>query len=331
MLTLLYREESQTVRSEDASQLARLLADEQRIFWLDMEAPTEAEFALLESAFHFHPLALDDAAHPKQMPKVNEYDGYSFLIADEVTVDWNQLHAEAEGKSDNAHVLEDHPFCAFLSEHYLVTVHPQSIQAIHALRDVCQQNRRLFDKGTDFLLYTLLDILVDDYFPLLDELEDQMDELEDQVIMRPKQDVLEQIFAMKRELGRLRKRFGPLRHAMQTLLTRKFPGIQEETLPYFREVDDHLFRIYDALDSYRDLSSNLLDAYLSQVNNEMNRVMRNLTAVSVIFLPLTFLTGFFGMNFDKQPWSHTNPLHWLIGMLVIASLTLVVLWRRHWL
>ena len=135
---------------------------------------------------------------------------------------------------------------------------------------------------------------------------------------------------MKRDLTGLRKYAGPLREVVQTLTTRDFPGIRSETLPYFRDVADHLFRIYETLDSYRDLMSNMLDAYLSQVSNEMNRVMQKLSVVATVFLPITFITGVFGMNFEKQPWLKTDFWFWMFLMAVIGGFTYWWFRRRHW-
>jgi magnesium transporter len=155
-----------------------------------------------------------------------------------------------------------------------------------------------------------------------------MDDLQDRVMGRPEQGILESIFRMKRNLTRLRRFAGPLREVCQTLITRDFTNIQPRTLPYLRDVADHLFRIYETLDSYRDLMSNMLDAYLSQVANEMNRIMQKLAVVGTVFLPITFLTGVFGMNFANQPWLKTNFWFW---MFVMGALAVAIYWwfRRH--
>jgi magnesium transporter len=214
----------------------------------------------------------------------------------------------------------------FLGENFLVTVHVKPVDAVHRLRDRCERSRRLFERGADYLLYTLLDELVDGYFPLLTTLDDSMDDLQDRVVGRPEQGTLETIFQMKRTLTRLRRFAGPLREVCQTLITRDFTNIQPRTIPYLRDVADHLFRIYETLDSYRDLMSNMLDAYLSQVANEMNRVMQRLAVVGTVFLPITFLTGLFGMNFVEAPWAKTNFWFWLAAMGLLA--VLIYVWFR---
>jgi len=170
---------------------------------------------------------------------------------------------------------------------------------------------------------------VDGYFPLLDLLDDTVDDLEDQIIGKPQQNpnTLNTIFRLKRALTRLRRLAAPLREVVQALTTRDFPNVQDSSLPYFRDVADHLFRIYERLDGYRDLMSNMLDAYLSQVSNEMNRVMQRLAVVATVFLPITFITGVFGMNFQNQPWLNTSVWFWIFVMCCIAIFT--YWWFRH--
>ncbi len=299
-------------------------------FWLDMESPTEDEFALLSSHFHFHPLSIEDAGSQYERPKANEYDTHSYLSVDSVTLDLSALDNPAKDSSD-IHIFQVDQISLFFTSGFIVTVHYAETKALSSLIDVCQQNKKVLLKGTDYLLYTLLDSIVDGYFPMLDEIEDRMDSLEDEIIQRTEPEILNRIFPLKRELSRLRKHISPLREVMQTILTREFPGISEGVVPYLRDVDDHLFRIYEYLDTFRDQASNLLDAYLSQTNNEMNRVMRKLSAVSIIFLPLTFLTGFFGMNFEKMPWSHHNPMLWLGIMCLFAGGVAVYFAKKRWL
>lgn len=329
MITIIHQEGAAIHQSQDASRLPALLHDGTHPFWLDMEAPTEEEFALLRDVFDFHPLSVEDAMNPRQRPKVDEYPGYAYFAADAVILNLDALDKHVA--DDERKILTANQISLFLGTHYLVSIHIAPIPMITDLRHLCKQNHRIFERGVDYLLYTLFDVLVDSYFPLLDELNEHMDALEDKIVVRPTPDTLETIFVLKRVTVRLRKYVGPLRDVLQTLLTRAFPGIQEQTLPYLRDVDDHLFRIYEALDLHRDLASNMLDAYLSQVSNEMNRTMQKLSAVSILFLPLTFMTGFFGMNFEKMPWAGTNPVMWLAVMGGVAGGMMWWFNKRRWM
>ena len=332
MLTIVHDEGGKTVHHKDPAVIPALMANGARPFWVDLEAPTAEEFALLETVFHFHPLAIEDAMRPYQRPKVDEYEGYFFLVADEVTIDLETIHspASAADKQQAGDDVSSRQLSVFLGANYLVTIHVETVQAARSLRDRCDRNHRVLERGADFILYTLLDMLVDEYFPLVEKFDDSMDELEDRVVQRPDPAILETIFRLKGDLTRLRRLVGPLREVLQTLTTRNFSNIQESTLPYLRDVADHLFRVYETLDGYRDLTSNMLDAYLSQVSNQMNRVMQKLSIVATIFLPITFVTGVFGMNFADQPWLHTNFWAWMAVMAAVAGLTIWWFRRHRW-
>jgi len=331
MLTIVSDEAGKTKHFHDAGAIPALLEDASRPFWIDLEAPGEDEFAILDKVFHFHPLAVEDAMRPYQRPKVDEYDGYFFLVTDEVHLDLDVLGAAGKSGGDRpASSVQSRQLSVFLGANFLVTVHVEPVEAVASLRDQCRRNHRVLEHGADFILYTLLDMLVDGYFPLLEKLDESMDDLEDRVVQRPDPTILETIFRLKGDLTRLRRLVGPLREVMQTLTSRSYPNIQEKTLPYLRDVADHLFRIYETLDGYRDLTSNMLDAYLSQVNNQMSRVMQKLSAVATVFLPITFVTGVFGMNFADQPWFHTNVWIWAAFMAGVAGWTYWWFRRHQW-
>lgn len=330
MLTIIRQEGGNIISTRDATSLPALINDQAQLFWLDLESPTPDELNLLSEVFHFHPIAVEDASRPHQRPKVDEYEGYFFLTADEVTLNLNAPEADSASKEPKVEDVQSRQMSMFLGVNYLVTIHIAPVATVRNLRDRCDHNRRLFGQGGDYLLYALLDVLVDGYFPILDTFDESMDDLEDRVVGRPEPGMLETIFRMKHALTRLRRFVGPLREVLQTLTSRDFPNIQTRTIPYLRDVADHLFRIYEMLDGYRDLMSNMLDAYLSQVANEMNRVMQRLAVVGTVFLPLTFITGVFGMNFVNQPWMKTSFWFWIFFMVCIAVLTLWWFHRRHW-
>lgn len=330
MLTIVREGGANIVHGQDPAALPALLANKTGLFWLDLESPTADEFHLLHEVFNFHPLAVEDAMHPHQRPKVDEFEGYFFLVADEVTLQLNAAGDVSASKDDESDDVQSRQLSAFLGPNYLVTIHIEPVKAVASLRERCDHDHRPLEKSADYLLYMLLDGLVDGYFPLLDLLDDLMDNLEDRIVGKPEPGILETIFRLKHDLARLRRFAAPLREVLQTLTTRDFPNIQQGTLPYFRDVADHLFRIYETLDSYRDLMSNMLDAHLSQVSNQMNRVMQRLAVVATIFLPITFITGVFGMNFKVQPWVDTNVWFWLFVMACMVAVIYGWLRHRHW-
>ncbi|MEK6660249.1 MAG: magnesium transporter CorA family protein, partial [candidate division NC10 bacterium] len=184
------------------------------------------------------------------------------------------------------------------------------------------------DGGPSFILYRISDLLVDSYFPALDALEDETDALEDDVVQRPTQGRLHQIFALKQVLVHLRKLVSPQREVYNALSRRDYPYIDPKSAVYFRDLHDHLMRANEIVESYRDLVGNMLDVYLATISNRLNEVMKRLTLLATIFMPLTFITGFFGMNFAAMPFTWNWLLWTTIAAMVITPLTMLVWFVR---
>ncbi len=322
MITLTWCDGETKHKSNDPAELKEVLAKPDVFLWLDVEGLDEPALAELLQPFGFHPLAIEDAATQHQRPKVDEFDGYFFLVVHDV------VYSEAESDVSRA---TDIQVGVFVRDNAVVTVHQSPSTGIAALSQRCSTRNYVLVRGADFFLYNLLDTLVDGYFPILEMLDDRIDELEDRIVKAPRQELLDEIFTVKRELIHLRKLAGPTREVLTMLTTRDFPAIREQTMPYFRDVSDHLIRIYEILDSYRDLMSGALDAYLSNISNQLNLVMQRLTIITVIFLPLTFITGIFGMNMTVQPW--TGPWdHSQVFWTVMVAMTLIgvaLFWWFH--
>jgi magnesium transporter len=315
VITLRWVEGEVTNRADDSSRLAELIKRPGAFVWMDVSDLDEPALHSLLEPLGFHPLAIEDASRPHQRPKIDEFDDYFFLVTHEVGYDPDE-------KDDQR--VQDHQIGVFIRSNLVVTVHSNSSHGLDALRGRCDSRNKVLHNGADFFLYNLLDVLVDGYFPILESLDDQIDDLEDRIVKAPRQDLLDEIFILKRSLIHLRKLAGPTREVLTMLTTRDFPAIRSEMMPYFRDVSDHLIRIYEILDSYRDLMSGALDAYLSNISNQLNLVMQRLTIVTVIFLPLTFVTGVFGMNFTVQPWEGKwdhGQVFWtvMVGMTLLGS------------
>jgi magnesium transporter len=290
-------------------------------FWLDLRMKGEdtPEFALLRDAFQFHPLALEDAAQFGQRSKLDSYDDFAFLVV------------FGPGHSD--HLVEVHCFCV---QNYLVTVHRRASPSIDEVRRRMQISSAPLASQV-MVLYRVVDMLVDGYFPVLAELDDQIDDLEDEILQAPTDEQLGRLFDMKRSLIVLRKVVTPERDLFATLVSSSevIPGMTPDYERYFRDVYDHLIRVSDLVDSYRDLLSGALDTHLSTVSNRLNVVMKQLTIIATIFLPLSFLTGFFGQNFGWMIARITSlPAFWVIGIgaqVVVATALLIMFRRRGWL
>jgi magnesium transporter len=308
-----------TEHEADPANIKRLIDSSAR-FWLDLGGLDKTTSqTILRDTFGFHPLAVEDAEHFGQRPKLDSYDNFVLLVVYGVT---------AEGR-----VLEVH---CFYTENYLVTVHHDPCPDLTVL---AQRITRHPGPGPDhvMLLYRVVDTLVDGYFPVLAMLDDKIDELEDEILQRPTEEQLGQLFDMKRSLIALRKVVTPQRDMFASLLSEPggIPGMTSDAERYFRDLYDHLIRISDLVDSYRDLLSGALDTHLSTVSNRLNVVMKQLTIIATIFLPLSFITGFFGQNFGwmvERIGSFPVFVVAGIGLQVLTAVALVVMFRRRgWL
>jgi magnesium transporter len=290
-------------------------------FWLDLTAPSAEDLAQLHELFGFHPLALEDTEHFDQRPKLDDYGDHVFLVF---------YGAWRHEPTDPEPLREVH---LFISGHYLVTVHRDPLPVLDQQRE--QLGGRALH-SEQFLLYRVLDALVDSFFPLLSDMDDEIDELEAAVLEDPEERQLERLFALKRELVAMRKVVTPQRDLFVRSVDQiaQLPGFELDERDYFRDVYDHLIRISDLIDSYRDLLSGATDLYLSTISNRQNDVMKQLTVIATIFLPLSFITGFFGMNFGymvnhiASAWTF-----WLLGIGSMAATVLVLLVffrRRRW-
>ncbi|HEV7640038.1 MAG TPA: magnesium/cobalt transporter CorA [Gaiellaceae bacterium] len=263
-------------------------------FWIDVDQPVEEDFAVLREVFKFHPLAVEDAEHFDQRAKIEEYDDFVFLVV-------------YGANPDDDRLVEVH---CFYSERFLVTVHRDEAPAFTDVRRrYVQRNRAVDHPGK--LLYEIIDALVDSFFPILSDFDDRIDELENQTFLNANDEQLQEIFRMKRLLVGMRKAVSPQRDMFASLAggVSQLPGMSPEDERYFRDIYDHLIRISDLIDTYRDLLTSSMDVYLSTVSNRLNSVMKQLTVMATVFLPLTFITGFFGQNFGwmvghiGSPWA----------------------------
>lgn len=288
-------------------------------FWLDIFEPGEEDLALLRETFGFHALAVEDSEQFGQRPKVEGYDDFVFLVV----YGW---------APDEDGLVEVH---CFSTERYLVTVHRDPSPTLDSLREKLEREPTRFPEGP-LLLHGVIDRLVDDFLPVLEELGDDLDAIEERVFAEPKHEQLEDIFRMKRRLARLRRVLAPERELLARVTggANELPGMTVEAERHFRDVYDQLVRLAEEIDGDRELANSAIDAYLSTASNRLNVTTKQLTVIATIFLPLSFLTGFFGQNFD---WMVGEVSSWQafvlfgIGLEVLLVIGLVVLFRvRGW-
>jgi magnesium transporter len=309
--------------SDDTSDeaIAELLRSPE-VFWLDIHEMEPADITLLRDVFGFHPLAIEDVEDFGQRAKVEEYDGFTYLVA------FGAAPPEDEDRLVEVHI--------FYSEHYLVTVHRDAAPAIDETGRRCDARPELLENAPS-LLYHVLDSLVDGLFPVMDDIDARIGGIETRLEGDPDEHITAEIFGMRRELVTIRRAVAPQRDQMARIASGsvELPGLTEETRRYFRDVEDHLIRISGIIDGYRDLLAGATDVYLSQVNNRLNLVMKQLTAVAGIFLPLTFVTGFFGQNFGWMV-DHVGGPGWffvlgIVLQVVVAGALIMGFKRAGWL
>lgn len=275
--------------------------------------------------FHIHPLALEDVINVHQRAKLEHYPGHQFLVFHQV---------------DAAERVQSEQITLFLGSNFVLTFQEYAGDCFDPMRVRMRQNVGLIrQSGPDYLAYTLLDAIVDHYFPLLENYGERLDDLETLIIKAPESTTMAQIHDIKRELLMLRRKIWPLRDALNTLVRDPVPQVADSTRIYLRDCYDHIMRIIDLLETYRELSSDLLEFQLSSISYKINEVMRVLTVIATIFIPLTFIVGLYGMNFDPNvsPWNMPE-LKWYYGYpLCLGLMALVTLgllgffYRKGWL
>ena len=287
--------------------------------WVDLAAPTDAEFALLNDVFHFHPLSIEDARSALQFPKVEQYPSYLYLV----------LHGiDSEASSTRGFSTRDIDF--FLGRNFLVTVHDGSSRSIERLRQACSQYEHLLSDGPVSLVHRIVDSMVDNYRPVAEALEERIDTLEERALAGRSQ-LVGHVMKVKRELAQMRRVLIPQRDAIGRLARREFPMISDEMAFRFRDVYDHVVRLTEETILFQDRMTGVLEVNLASVSNRLNQIMKVLTVMSTIFLPLTVLTGMWGMNIDLPhlPGGAGAQFWWISGIMAVVSVSMLVLFRLN--
>src|SRR5690242_87334 len=324
MEILVYRRgEHKVAEGFTVEQLPELLQDKSAVIWVDMEEPTAADEEVLLNVFNFHPLTVEDCRENRHYPKVEEFPGYIYFIVHSV---------RADTSPDRFNTIE---LDGFLGSNYVITYHHDMFRSINNVKQLLRTSPIACQRGPAFLLHQILDQVVDYYSPVLDDFDERIDQLEDDIftLKRPNNAILEEIMNLKRSVLRLRRISTKQMDIMLRMSRGEFHLIPEDTRPFYRDVYDHIVRVTDLAENYRDLIGGSLEAYLSVVSNRLNEIMKVLTIFSAIMLPLTFIAGVYGMNFDNMPELHSRYGYFgaLVVMFVIAIVMLIFFWRRGWI
>jgi magnesium transporter len=318
-------------RQADAVDPAWLAPDASEVVWVNIDQPVEDDRPLLQGVFHLHELAVEDALSAQHHPKIESYDGFLYLILHDVGLHGAQPHGlHPAGRPRGA----DNDIDFFLGRNFLVTVHTAPSAPIEAEQTVCAKHHSILGEGPVSLMHRIIDAMVDQYPPLVDRLEECLDELERMVFDNPNAHPLKGILALKSDVASLRRVAVPERDAVGRLARREFAEIPEQMAYRFRDVYDHLVRLTEEAMFFQDRVTGLLDAYLSTQSNRMNQVMKVLTLIATIFMPLTVLTGMYGMNVSLPhlPGGDAVQFWWIVAMMVGVSGLMVWLFRRmRWL
>lgn len=292
--------------------------------WVDIDSTVRSQHALLEKVFGFHPLAIEDTLNPASRVKLEEYPGYLYIIIRAV-----QFAAD----TDDPYDLETKDLHCFLGPNYLVTVHAGPVPSVDLIHDTLRRSPDLLSRGVERTLHAILDSTIDAYFPLLDQVDDFIDGLEERVFVNFDELALRDVFKVKRLVLSLRRYLQPTREVLNVLTNRPSTLITPDVQIYFRDVYDHVLRINDELDTYRDLLSSTMDSYLTQVSNRLGVTTKGLSVVATMSLPFVVVSGMWGMNFSRIPLSNWPHGFWvlLLAQLALGGLLIVVLRRQKWL
>jgi magnesium transporter len=296
--------------------------DSSDVVWVDLEEPTAEELKLLEDPFRFHPLAIEDCVTPEHQPKIDDFGPYLFMIFR--GIDFNEPVED----------LRTIKLAAFLGPTYLVTYHRRALRSVKTVHTkYAHADAGVAFRSIDYLLYEILDHLVEFYFPVLDRIEDDMDAIEAELLGRCGPDTLERILSLKRRVAGVKRTVTPHREVFSRIARGEFEEIGPGVAVFYRDLYDSTARLSEVADAYRDLLSGLFEAYLSVVSNRLNEVMKVLTIFATIWMPLTFIVGVYGMNFKHFPelqWKYGYLGVWIV-MLAIAGGLLWFFRRRRWI
>jgi magnesium transporter len=301
--------------------LTGLLKNRNTKVWVNIENPNEKEYQVLSDVFKFHPLEMEDCRKRLELPKIDEFDDHIFIVFHRLSYDFQK------------HILKMKELDMFLGRNYLVTFPNEPSEMIRDLMKRCVKEPSLLAKGTDFMLHSIMNRAVDDYFPILDHWDEHMEKLESDVVEGNIKKTMKEMLKIKRDIRNFRKSMGPQRDVLNKLSHRDLPFISDKANIYFRDAYDHVFRAYSIVEDQRDTVTTIFEAYLSMVSNKLNEIMKTLTIIATIFIPLTFIVGIYGMNFKNMP-ELSWPLGYYTVWAVLISISIVMLAyfrRKGWI
>jgi magnesium transporter len=303
-------------------EVANRLQDGKSQLWIDLSASLEEYQAFLKDVMHIHPLAIEDLSHPRMLPKIEEYEGYIFLIMHDIIL------SDKAGEDR----VQTHELYIFLGKNFVVTARRHRIRAADAYQGELQTLSHLFVNGAEAVGHAILRRMIDSFFPMLDRVEGRLDAAEDVIFKIPTPKDLQNIFTLRKDVMKLRSIATQQLDVVNRMAIGEFAILSPHGLLLARDLYDHLYRLAENTAGFRDLIMGLLDAYMSQINNRMNEVMKVLTVIATVMLPLSIVVGFYGMNFKVMP-GLDHPYGWIyttIGMGAIIVLMFAYFKHKKW-
>ncbi len=322
-----YKEGEKAVRENiTVAELPKLVADESVVVWVDLDIRNAEELReaeqIYKNVFNFHHLTIEDSREARNQPKVEEFADYLFFIVHGIKTETNTSNFKTKELD------------GYLGKNFVVTNRNEDFRSIDSVKRQIRNNPRAMQRGAAYLLHQILDRLVDFYMPIVDDFDAAINELEDRVYEMDTGDnaILEEIMDLRRSVARLKRISTRQLDVLYRISHGEFPQIPEHILPFYRDVHDHLLRIYDMAESYRDLVSGLFEIHFSVTANKTNDVMKFLALISATMLPLTLLSGIYGMNFENMPLLHSTYGYFItLGMMVMIFFALIAyFWRKGW-
>lgn len=315
--------ENKMYHDVDLSQVDLLLSSPNSLLWIDIYDCSPNELHYIGNIFEFHPLALEDCLQVSPRAKIDRYDNYHFFV----------FHALRYSED----VLEEDEISSieldiFMGPNYIVTIHPVALSAVGKAARICLKEPTLMNRGPEYLLYYIVDNIVDDYFPIIERLGERIDDLEDDIFIPRGQQITEEILALRRTIILLRKVLIPQRRIFSNINGRYSFLVKEDNMPYYLDLVDNLDSIIDAANAYRELVNSSLETYYSIINGRTSEIITVLTIISVIMMPLTVITGFFGMNVDLPGQNNPLSVWYILGGMIALSCSMLLSFRlKKWL
>lgn len=326
MIRSLYYHPGKPTRTDiPPEEFPRLTRDRRGLLWVDFSnEPVETCLPILQG-FGFHPLAIDDALQETHSPKLDDWGNYIYVVLNYMDI---RINGGVTWETD----IEE--LDIFLGDNYIVSLHDTPLPAIEQTLSACDRDPRTLQDGADHLLYKIADNVVTGFMPIVEKIDDAIDNIEDEVFDRPAPQTLEKLFALKRLLQAMRRVLLPQREVMNKLARDDYKVVDPRDRIFFRDIYDHLVRLHDLNESLRDLVSGAQDTYLSVVNNRMNDIMKTLTIITTLFMPITFITGFFGMNFFEPVagligWTSAQVFAIVLGGMLLFPIGMYLSMRRR--